>query len=232
VGGAVAGSAFAPNPFEWPFATESRVLALECGGRRVVLEASPDKAWLFLPYQTLQLHRVYSEPLHYGHGDWLPMNPSDSQVSGEPGRFVYDTQVFVQYDRANSRESVVLQEGEARMECVVDRRETPFEAAKLGGAEFRGLGNEPGWELVIWQDRMRLVHDYGTSELEVPLAGEPEVLVDGTGSRFRGELNGRVLEAMLRLGPCQDSMSGWEYETRVTVSFDGRTLEGCGKALH
>lgn len=36
--GALAGSAIAPNPNEWPFEEASRVLALDCGGRRVVLE--------------------------------------------------------------------------------------------------------------------------------------------------------------------------------------------------
>lgn len=231
-GGAVAGSALSSSRFDWPFEEESRVLALGCEGRRVVLEARPAEAWLFLPDQTLQLDRVNFEPLHYGHGPSQPMNQSDALVSGEPGQHMYDTQVFMNLDAVTSQESVVLQEGEIRVDCQVDRRETPFEAAKLGGADFRGLGNEPGWELVIWWDRMRLVYDYGEARLEVPLAGEPRAAADGKGSWFRGESGGRVMEVHLQLGPCRDTMSGQQFETTVTVILDGREFRGCGKALH
>ena len=231
-GGAVAGSGLPPGQFDWPFEEDSRVLALDCGGRRVVLEASPLEAWVLLPDQTLPLKRIDSEPLHYGHATEQPMKPGDAQAGGEPGRPIYDTQVFVYLDPTTSRENVVLQEGETRVDCQVDRQETPFEAAKLGGADFRGLGNEPGWELVIWWDRMRLVYDYGQARLEVPLAGEPRPAADGKGSWFRGESGGKVMEVHLQLGPCRDTMSGQEFETTVTVIFDGREFRGCGKALH
>ena len=135
-------------------------------------------------------------------------------------------------DRDARPESVILQEEESRVDCMVDRRETPFEKAKLSGADFRGLGNEPGWELVIWSDRMRLIYDYGEAQLEVPLEAQPETTADAKGSRFRGQAGGKTLEVLLQLGPCQDSMSDEEFETRVSINLDGRGFEGCGKALH
>jgi len=230
--GAIAGSAFAPNPYAWPFEEKSRVLALDCGGRRVVLEFSEFRAWLFLPEETVQLKRIVSEPLQYGTGHWDAGDPVSVQVSGQPGDFVYDTQVFVAVDRDARAESVILQESEVQVACSVDRRETPFETAKLAGADFRGLGNEPGWELVIWWDRMRLTYDYGEAQLEVALEAEPETTADGKGSRFRGQAGGKHLEVLLQLGPCQDSMSDQEFETRVSIDLDGRGFEGCGKALH
>lgn len=230
--GALTGAALAPNVYEWPFEDESPVLALDCGGRRAVLQFSQGKAWLFLPEETLELKRIFSEPFQYGTGHWEDGNPLDNQVSGQPGDFVYDLQVFVIVDSEARPGSVILQEGESRVDCMVDRRETPFEKAKLAGADFRGLGNEPGWELVIWWDRMRLNYDYGEAQVEVPLAGEPEAAADGKGSWYRGEAGGKVLEVLLQLGPCQDSMSGDEFETRVSVDLGGRRFEGCGKALH
>jgi len=230
--GAITGAALAPNVYAWPFEDESPVLALDCGGRRVVLQFSQGRAWLFLPEETLQLKRIFSEPLHYGTGHWESGDPVDTQVSGQPGDYLYDTQVFVTVDPSARPESVVLQESEARVACAVDWRETPFETAKLGGADFRGLGNEPGWELVIWWDHMRLNYNYGEAQLEVPLKAEPESTADGKGSRFRGEAGGRYLEVLLQLGPCQDSMSDQEFETRVSIDLDGRRFEGCGKALH
>ena len=230
--GAITGAALAPNVYVWPFEDESPVLALDCEGRRVVLQFSQGRAWLFLPEETVELKRIFSEPFHYGTGHWEDGNPLDVQVSGQPGDFVYDLQVFVIVDSEARPKSVVLQESEARVDCMVDRRETPFEKAKLSGADFRGLGNEPGWELVIWWDHMRLVYDYGAAQLEVPLNAEPESTADGKGSRFRGEAGGRHLEVLLQLGPCQDSMSDQEFETRVSIDLDGRRLEGCGKALH
>lgn len=225
-GAALSGDTFA-GPGPWPFDEESRVLALDCEGQRVVLEASPAEAWLFLPDQTLQMIRFhYADQMpRYGHGTVETSNNSDKVVAGEQGRYEFDWQVLL------TRDGATLEKDGVPLDCRVDRRETPFEAAKLGGADFRAIGNEPGWELVIWWDRMRLRYDYGSSEIEVPLVG-PEPLPEETGSRFQGEFEGRFLEVVLRLGPCQDSMSDQIFETRVTVSLDGRSFQGCGKSLH
>lgn len=224
--GATAEAAFT-GPGPWPFDEESWVLALDCEGQRVVLEASATGGWLFLPGQTLQMTRfLYSDKhFRYGHGNSKTMTEVDKAGTGEQEYVEYDWQMLLTDDGA------MLEKHGTPLDCRVDRRETPFEAAKLGGADFRGIGNEPGWELVIWWDRMRLRYDYGASELEVPLTG-PENLADEIGSRFQGEFEGRSLEAVLRPGPCQDSMSDQVFETRVTVSLDGRSFQGCGKALH
>lgn len=204
----------------------SRVLAMDCGGRRVVISMSDARAWLFLPGETLEMDRWFSDlGLVYFHGILEEMDPVDRQVTGELGNFQVDWQVVMK------GAEVWLEQEQTRIECQVNRPETRFEAAKLAGADFRGLGNEPGWELVIWRDRMRLRYDYGASELEVPLLG-PKPLAEETGSRFLGEREGRSLEVILRPGPCPDSMSDQVFETRVTVNLEGRSFQGCGKALH
>ena len=41
---------------------------------------------------------------------------------------------------------------------------------------------------------------------------------------------GRVVEILGEA--CQDSMSGEEFETTVTVEYQGKTYRGCGRALH
>jgi uncharacterized membrane protein len=237
VAGAIAGSALNPpvTPLERaealgaaPGLPGKRVLAMDCDGRHVVLEVSDSQGWLFLPDQSVEMTQYFFNDGLVRFGHWISgdMNPVDMQVTGEMADYQMDLAVVL------ADESIYLEDRGTRIDCTVDRPESRFEAAKLGGADFRGLGNEPGWELVIWWDRMRLVYDYGASEFEVPLAGEPKPLDDGAGSRFRGEVDGRVLEAVLERGPCRDSMSGWEYETRVRVILDGRELPGCGKALH
>lgn len=40
------------------------------------------------------------------------------------------------------------------------------------------------------------------------------------------------LKVVLEFGPCYDTMSDEQFETRVTVWLDGRELTGCGRALH
>ncbi|MCJ7556007.1 MAG: hypothetical protein MUP90_03715 [Gammaproteobacteria bacterium] len=205
------------------------VLAMECGGRRVVSQLSVllQRAWLFLPGETLQMMQwSYDDRLVLFHGTLKEMAPIDMQVTGEVGEFQVDWQAVM------TKDEVWLEQEGTRIDCQVNRPETRFEAAKLGAADFRGLGNEPGWELVIWSDRMRLNDDYGASQFEVPLVGEPETLEDETGSRVRGQVDDRVLDALLQRGPCHDSMSDQVFETRVSVSLDGRNFTGCGKALH
>jgi uncharacterized membrane protein len=210
-----------------PGLPDKRVLAMDCAGRHVVLEVSDSQAWLFLPDRSVEMTQYFFNDglVRFGHWNSGDMNPLDMQVTGETGDYQMDLAVVL------ADESINLEERGTRIDCTVDRPESRFEAAKLGGADFRGLGNEPGWELVIWPDRMRLSYDYGNAEVQVPVTA-PESLQDGTGSRFRGESDGQVLEVVLRPGPCHDSMSDQVFETRVSVSLDGRNFTGCGKALH
>lgn len=103
-----------------------------------------------------------------------------------------------------------------------------WERAKLDGADFRAVGNEPGWNLEIRAgNQLLLVTDYGKSRVELPL---PEPTLDPDARRTRWDAGELVLDVIGR--PCRDTMSGEQFETQVLVTWEGQTLRGCGRALH
>ena len=128
-------------------------------------------------------------------------------------------------------ENELAQLGDSRahqVSCRNDPRRAVWERAKLDGVNFRAVGNEPGWNLeILAGTRMRLIADYGASRVEVPL---PVPTVDRESRRTRWDAGEIVLEVVAR--PCRDSMSGESFETEVNVHWQGRTLKGCGRALH
>jgi uncharacterized membrane protein len=112
--------------------------------------------------------------------------------------------------------------------CRNDPRRAAWEHAKLGGADFRAVGNEPGWDLEIReQSRIVLVADYVSVVVERAL---PQPQVDAEASTTRWEAGDLVVE--VRGEPCTDTMSGEVFESTVTVYWGDRTLRGCGRALH
>lgn len=185
--------------------TRPRVYAFDCQGQYVVAEFSNEHVWVFLPGATVKLPRLESASgARYGDhnvGFW-----------------------------SKGEEAMLEQQG-ATVNCRVDRRNTPFEAAKLDGADFRGLGNEPGWELLMYGDRIRFSWDYGNSQAEFP-ATPPVSNREEAWSRWSSTAAGRQIEIELRARPCHDSMSGDSFETTVTVALDGRQFHGCGRPLH
>jgi len=182
-----------------------RVFAFDCQGQYVVAEFSDQQAWLFLPGATVKLPRkVSASGAHYG----------DESVSFW-----------------SKGEEATLEQHGARVNCRVDRRNTPFEAAKLDGADFRALGNEPGWELVMYYDRVRFTWDYGNERAEFP-ATQPVTDQERASSAWTSKAGDMTIEILLQALPCLDSMSGDSFETTVTVKLDGREFHGCGRALH
>jgi putative lipoprotein len=116
--------------------------------------------------------------------------------------------------------------------CRVNAYRSIWEDAKLRGADFRAVGNEPGWHLELFSsEESLLVTDYGNRRLRFMAAG-PEPLTDSTGSVFSGEADGIRIRIELTPGPCADTMADIEYETTVVVELDDRRLQGCGNALH
>jgi uncharacterized membrane protein len=115
-----------------------------------------------------------------------------------------------------------------QLSCHNDTRQAIWEKAKLDGADFRAVGNEPGWNLVIMAaSRIILIADYGASRIEVPLP-RPETNHETRTTRWdAGEL---ILEITGK--PCRDSMSDEQFESTVTVTTKTATLRGCGRALH
>lgn len=116
--------------------------------------------------------------------------------------------------------------------CTLNRRESIWEHAKLSGVDFRAVGNEPGWHLEIREgDSIRFVYAYG--ELEITTSA-PEVDADAANRRsvYTVGTGADRMEVQISGETCSDSMSGEAFASRVTVTFDGQTFHGCGRALH
>ncbi len=132
-------------------------------------------------------------------------------------------ELWIDGERAQFNES-----GGPHRSCHNDPRRAVWERAKLDGADFRAVGNEPGWSLeILAGTRLVLLADYGATRLELPL---PEPTVDHATRRTRWDAGEIRLEVIGR--PCRDSMSGESFETEVIVLWQGPTLRGCGRALH
>jgi len=168
-----------------------------------VLRTIENGAWLFSPEGTRKLPLVRS-------------------ASGAK----YSDGVSVVWTRGE--EALIGEVGGKLQTCHNNRRAAIWEHAKLNGADFRAIGNEPGWNLEIHEmSRVVLVTDYGASRVEVAL---PESVTDNEARSTRWDAGELTLE--LIGDPCSDSMSGEAFETKVVVSWQGKTLRGCGRALH
>ncbi|HHJ17489.1 MAG TPA: hypothetical protein ENJ80_12405 [Gammaproteobacteria bacterium] len=199
---ACAGAALAAGPAQAVnAATQTYVFVCENQTTNTV-RATGAEAWVFRPGGTLRLPSVPGEAGSYSDGSFMLL------IEGQTARL-----------GAVGADPVL---------CRNDRRSAIWEKAKLDGADFRAVGNEPGWHLEIReQSRIVLVADYGASRVELPL---PEPITDTATRTTRWDAGELVLEVTGR--PCRDSMSGELFETEVRVTWQGRTLRGCGRALH
>ncbi len=101
--------------------------------------------------------------------------------------------------------------------------------AKLRGVAFRAVGQEPGWLLEITDgDEILLVTDYGETRTSMPYV-EPVVYQDERRTQYILETRNTIVE--IRGVPCQDTMSGENFEVSVTIKQNDRELHGCGRAL-
>jgi uncharacterized membrane protein len=161
------------------------------------------KAWVFRPEGTLMLPAV---PVRVG-------------AKYSDGAF----ELWIDGQQAQLGES-----GSELQRCRNDRRRAVWEKAKLDGADFRAVGNEPGWNLQILEgSRIVLIADYGAARVERPL---PQPMIDQEARTTRWDTGELIVEV---IGvPCRDSMSGESFESTVVVTWGEQTLRGCGRALH
>jgi uncharacterized membrane protein len=168
-----------------------------------VVRANSKEAWVFRPNGSLQLPSISATvPGMYSDGNF------DLRITGEQAKF--------------GRSGSQLQD------CQNDRHRAIWEKAKLDGADFRAIGNEPPWVLEIQQQsRVVLVTDYGAKRAEMPL---PAPIEDRDARTTRWVAKGFQLEIIARR--CNDIMSSETFESTVIVTWHGRVLRGCGRALH
>ena len=171
-------------------------------GNRVVVRAEEGFAWVFIHAGTLRLPAVLAVA-----GTAYSDNRFELHIDGEYAH---------------------LGPHGALQACRNDQRAATWERAKLEGADFRAVGNEPGWNLEIrGGDRAILITDYGATRIEIPL---PKPLVDAKNRMTRWDSGDMVVE--VRGYPCRDDMSGEQFGAQVKVTWRGRTFSGCGRALH
>ena len=101
----------------------------------------------------------------------------------------------------------------------------------MRGIDFRGTGNEPGWSLEIGPDNIVFVTNYGDDRYELPTPA-PELDPSEKKTTYRTREDGHELIVVLEGKECQDTMADWTFETTVTVTLDGKSVNGCGTALH
>jgi membrane-bound inhibitor of C-type lysozyme len=181
-------------------------------GFRFVARIEGERAWLFLPGETIELAPV-------------PSSSGSRYASGE-----------IELWRAG--EVARLQTPEAdHADCRHDRRQSIWEKAKLDGVDFRALGNEPPWILEI-DDGMQRARFYSGYERALTELVLPEPIADpesrATLYRIERPSSAEMVSVEIRLigEPCADSMSGEGFETRVEITQAGTLLRGCGRALH
>ena len=180
----------------------------ECAdGYQFPAQIKGDQAWLFLPGKTVS----------------LPQVPAGSGAKYSAGEVVFWTK---------GAEGLLETDDGVRRNCRNNRALAIWEHAKLSGVDFRAVGNEPGWHLEISRGRNILfVSDYGQSRYEFDA---PEPLQDA-GARstvYRVKNKAHTLEVVITGKACQDTMHGDRFESAVSITLDGRSFNGCGKALH
>ncbi len=95
---------------------------------------------------------------------------------------------------------------------------------------FRALGQEPGWMLTVFPDRLWYVGNYGRRPIAFPL---PEPSGDSAAFRttYQSKTRTHTLRVVVRDTSCSDTMSGEAFPYRVSVTLNDTTHTGCGAPL-
>jgi len=179
--------------------------AFECpvGGRgetiAVTLRAGPDTALVTLPDR------------------FSPRTRGVTRVEAPGAKYTGDRIVFWK----RGPDVRVEVDGETLRGCAPA---SVWREARRRGVVFRGLGQEPGWQVEVRAESLRFVGDYGRRTLGVPRSS---VTVDRTtdGTVYRAD----SLDVVIDAEACTDVMSGAFFERTVTVTVEGDTYRGCGR---
>ena len=99
--------------------------------------------------------------------------------------------------------------------------------ARRRGATFRAHGNNPAWLLEITSDNIELAVERDTRRLEFPYRAPA---VAGTRTTYRSFVGTQELVVVIDALRCNDTTTGEQFESAVTVTFEGAALYGCGWA--
>lgn len=107
------------------------------------------------------------------------------------------------------------------------REPTAAEKHAASTLVFRATGNEPGWlaEVDAAGAGMRVEVDYGQTRYEVAAPSEG---ADGWAGK---SADGIPVKLSVQRVPCQDGMSGQQFEAKAMLTVGTRQLHGCGNYL-
>jgi uncharacterized membrane protein len=187
---------------------KSKTYVYECqSGNSFVVNIEGRMAWVFLPEQTVGLPKISSASgVKYTDGQSTFWN------KGNKARFE--------------------RRGTVYKDCVNNPGKAIWENAKLNGADFRAVGNEPGWHLEIMHDKeLVFTSQYGkvTHSFSTSIRSTDSV---ASKTDYHAQKKGDTLSVTISGVTCQDTMSDETYESTVTVMLDSKAYQGCGKALH
>ena len=195
---------FAEKSGVHPISPRTQTYVFICDNKTsYTVRTSEHDAWVFRPHGTLHLYAT---------------NDTASTTYTDKGFTI----------SIDGQQATFISPSGKPLSCRNDTRQAVWEKAKLDGADFRAVGNEPGWDLLIMAGKSIILNSrYGKSRIEVPLP-RPETNHETRTTRWdAGDL---VLE--ITGHRCQDSMSDEQFESTVTVTTKTATLRGCGRALH
>ncbi|NOQ13072.1 MAG: hypothetical protein GQ583_01145 [Methyloprofundus sp.] len=190
------------------FTNLSQTFAYECqGGYQFTASIDNQQAWLFLPERTVALMHISAA--------------SGMKYSGERVMFW-----------SKGKEAMLEIDSTIHKGCKNNRSKAIWEHAKLNGADFRALGNEPSWVLeIIAGEKITFSQPLVAKRFEFTLP-EPKVNQSARTTQYDTKDNEHTLSLVINGKPCNDTMSGESFASTVIVILDGNTFNGCGKALH
>jgi membrane-bound inhibitor of C-type lysozyme len=190
------------------FGRPGKTFVYQCGDESTITaRVEGETAWLFLRSGTVSLPQVQSA----------------SGAKHSDGVISY---------WSKGEEASLERPGQESISCTNNRAEAIWEDAKLRGADFRGTGNEPGWYMEISQAYgIVFVTNYGSDRYHFEKFDSTSDEASRT-TKFEASKGGHDLTVLLEGKSCMDSMSGAQFATKVTVTLDATTLNGCGRALH
>ncbi|MCB1856026.1 MAG: MliC family protein [Halieaceae bacterium] len=203
-GVAAQGGAQASATLQNPGTPWSRTRVYACGDFEFVTRTGPGELALWLPRRYLVLSQVRSA----------------SGAKYQEGDVVF----------WSKGAEALLQVGDREyLGCRQQPERAPWADARRRGVSFRAVGNEPGWMLEILPGRqLVLVGDDGQLRLATPDPGAQE---QGESRHYRALTEAGELQVEILQGACFDTVSGEAFPAVVTVSVNGRLLQGCGREL-
>ena len=117
---------------------------------------------------------------------------------------------------------------ETHADCTGERADSPWDEARLLGADFRAAGREPVWSLEIDRGRHMRVLMEGATEIFTPV---PEPVVTDGVTRYHAATEGSEIDVMFEEKPCADPLIGEALTHTVTLAVNGFSYFGCGRML-